>query len=777
MSEADTRANLIDVRLPERGWTAAMVKREETAGAIWIDAQGHPRREGGRTDYTLRVVPVAGGGPVAVAIIEAKAEALPPGHGLEQAKTYARRLNVPFAYSTNGHLFVEHDLMAGTTSGPCPLEGFPTPESLRERYEAGKGFRLDDAAARPLVTPYALGEGGRRYYQDAAIRAALEAVAQGRNRLLLSLATGAGKTFIAVHLLKRIADAGGLRRALFVCDRDELRTQALAAFQNAFGANAAPVSAGSPQKNARVLVATYQTLGVDREGDASFLTRNYPEGYFSHIVIDECHRSGFGKWRAVLDRNPDAVQIGLTATPRRLDAADDLDPDDEGLLRDTYGYFGEPVYEYGMLTAFEDGYLAPPVIERARVHLLRKEDGEDTTGVERRDLEGKTILDARTGLPRGVAELRDAYGVSALDRELEIPERVESMTRDLFTRLLAHGGPEQKTIVFCAGDAHADRVAAAMDNLYADWCRRNGRTPKTPYALKVTQAGGGNLKLPDLRGAQRHSFIATTVDLLSTGVDIPSLRNVVFFRYLRSAITFTQMVGRGTRLDPATGKQSFRIFDYTNATRLFGAAFLTTLRSEGTGDGPERPPAPPTVLVHGIAAEVRSTGTFLLGADGRAESLGEVQARLGEKLRAETGGLAGLRERWVERATRRDLVAAVSERPGLAYAVREIRQMDPYDLFDLFAEIAYDAAPLDRNSRRDAFLLGSGAWLADLPPSAAGAVGAIAQGFALGGTEALESRDLFATPLMIEAGGLAALRSAGDPQGVMRETKRRIFEP
>ena len=189
------------------------------------------------------------------------------------------------------------------------------------------GFTLDSPAARPLLTRYSGGEATRRYYQDAAIRAVLEKLARGVKRALLTLATGAGKTFIAVHLLRRIADAGQLRRALFVCDRDELRSQGLGAFQNVFGAEAAEVyreSDGSNHaRNARIHIATYQTLDVDSEdGTANFLTTFYPENYFSHIIIDECHRSAWGKWSQVLTRNPDAVQIGLTATPREIEVAE-----------------------------------------------------------------------------------------------------------------------------------------------------------------------------------------------------------------------------------------------------------------------------------------------------------------------------------------------------------------------------------------------------------------------------------------------------------------------
>ncbi len=322
ISEADTRAKLIDPAIHARGWTEDLIRREETAGAIEIVGGKAHKQASGRTDYTLRVQVNAETQPVAVALIEAKAEDRPPTHGLEQAKGYASagtRLHVPFVFSTNGHLYIEYDAFSGITSSPRPLTEFPTPDDLRARYERGVGFSLSAPAARPLLTRYTGGEATRRYYQDAAIRAVLEKLARGEKRALLSLATGAGKTFIAVNLLKRVADAKQLRRALFICDRDELRKQAAGAFQNVFGADAATVTQGRPEKNARILIATYQTLDVDSdEADANFLVANYPENYFSHIIIDECHRSAWGKWSQVLARNPDAVQIGLTATPRQI---------------------------------------------------------------------------------------------------------------------------------------------------------------------------------------------------------------------------------------------------------------------------------------------------------------------------------------------------------------------------------------------------------------------------------------------------------------------------
>ena len=283
LSESDTRAKLIDPALHACGWTEDLIRREETTGAIVIE-DGKPRKKAkGRVDYTLRVKVNPETQPVAVALIEAKAENLPPNHGLEQAKLYAncKRLNVPFVFSSNGHLFVEYDRFSGLTSSPKPINSLPSPIVLRTRYEQAMGFSLASESAKPLLMRYPGGEATRRYYQDAAIRATLEKIAKGENRALLALATGSGKTFIAVNLLKRIADAGQLRRALFVCDRDELRSQGLGAFQNVFGSNAAPVFGGNPQPNARILIATYQTLNVDTdEADASFLTKHYPENYF-----------------------------------------------------------------------------------------------------------------------------------------------------------------------------------------------------------------------------------------------------------------------------------------------------------------------------------------------------------------------------------------------------------------------------------------------------------------------------------------------------------------
>ena len=789
LSEADTRAKLIDPAIHARGWTEDLICREETAGTIDIIDSRPKRRSKGRIDYTLRVKVHPDNQPVAVALIEAKREELPPNHGLEQAKAYAKcKLhNVPFVFSSNGHLFVEYDSFTGLTSTPRQLTEFPTPAELRARYEQKMGFSLEAPQARPLLVRYHGGEGTRRYYQDAAIRAVLEKVARCElagqpRRALLALATGAGKTFIAVNLLRRIADAGQLKRALFVCDRDELRSQALGALQNVFGNDAAPASRADPQKNARIVVATYQTLDVDTDdADANFLAANYPENYFSHIVIDECHRSAWGKWSQVLTRNPDAVQVGLTATPRQLKITEKTKEAlaDAQLTADNLRYFREPVYEYDMAQAIEDGYLAACEIVRRDIFIEDKPAPEHETGVDRQDLEDKTLTDPNTGKPLSVADIREHYDAPRFEDLLLLPDRVKAMTDDLFGYLLDTGGPEQKTIIFCARDRHAQDIADALNNLYAAWCTQNGRERHDPYAFKCTASVSGNDQLPDLRASARHHFIATTVDLLTTGVDVPCVRNIVFFKYVRSPIAFYQMVGRGTRIDTPTGKLMFRVYDYTDATRLFGGGFVT--RPAGPrGPGPEPPPPPPEpqIQADGFTVFVTDAGRYVVTeVDGREArvTVEEYKERLAAKLVAAAPTLDQFRNLWIEPPDRRALVDLLVTSGLSPNVVRMVEEMDAYDLYDVLAELGYGLAPRTRADRAAAFAYKHDAWLAGLPARTAATLKALASQFERGGTEGLENPEVFRTPEVTHAGGFKALKVLGKPADVLHQTKERLF--
>lgn len=794
-SEADTRAKLIDPAIHARGWREEFICRETTLGAVEIVA-GKPRRRAvGRTDYTLRIQINPETQPVAVALLEAKKDTRPPGHGLDQAKGYlaCSRHNVQFVYSSNGHLFVEFDRSTGMTSAPRPMAEFPTPADLRARYEQIMGFSLDSPAAKPLLTRYPGGEGQRRYFQDAAIRAVFEKVARCAQtkqppRALLSLATGTGKTFIACNLLRRIADAGQLRRALFLCDRDELRTQGLKALQNLFGADAAEVFEDNNRrnhaKNARVHVATYQTLGIDRDdGNASFLLRHYPEDYFSHIVIDECHRSAWGKWSVVLTRNSNAVQVGLTATPRRLQCGEDSDEAraDAKITADNLAYFGEPVYEYGLAQAMEDGYLAACEIELAQINL-------DATGLTLADIITRNPRDANTGRPLTPAEIADAYEKEQFESKLLLPDRVNAMCLDLFTHLLQSDperGPHQKTIIFCARDRHADDVAVALNNLYAQWCASKGVLRKEPYAFKCTAANSGNDHLPDFRGSSSSHFIATTVELLTTGVDVPACRNIAFFRYMKSPISFHQMIGRGTRIDEPTGKLMFTVYDYTGATRLFGEEFISVgprpPRPPGPGpDPPPEPPAPPEppIIVDGFEVHLSQLGRYVVApVDGKAMpvAIGDYKAGLSARLIAECPTLDAFRARWVNPPEREEIITAIVNAGYSPSVLRLLEDMNDYDLYDVLADLAFGLLPRTREERALAFRYKHAAWLTAMPAPAKATIEAIADQFAVGGTEGLENPHIWQTPEVIAAGGLNALRTAGEPRVLLLETKQRMF--
>lgn len=785
LNESETRARLIDPVLRDKGWFDH-IKMEAPAGSIDIVGGRGRRREKGRIDYLLRIVLPGHSQPLPVGLIEAKKESATAHHGLEQGKGYAERLSkryhIQFVYSSNGHLFVEYDRHTGLTSDPRPLSEFPTSDDLRIRYEEALGISLLHPSSHPLLTPYPHGEGKRRYYQDAAIRAVLEKLAVSEQhhrakRALLSLATGAGKTYIAVNLLKRIADAGQLTRALFLCDRDELRTQALAAFSNEFGNDAREVKEESGRNiasNARIHIATYQTLGIDtEEGDASFLSRHYPENHFTHIVIDECHRSAWGKWSAVLDRNPNAAQIGLTATPRHIRIGERTDEakKDEILHADNHKHFGEPVYEYTLAQAQEDGYLAACEIIQRTVNI-------DQQSMKREEIMAHDPIEAKTHKQATEDQVKQEYNARVFDKDLIVPERARAMSADIFQQLLQHGAnnPEQKTIVFCANDNHADRVATELNNCYAGWCKQNGKQSKSNFAFKCTSESDGGDMVPDFRGSRSSYFIATTVDLLSTGVDIPCLNNVVFFRYVASPILFYQMVGRGTRIDEVTDKYMFRLYDYTNLIGLFGQEFITPPSSGGGGGGGgESTPIETTKTTH---VEVEAGGHFVLGSDNGKSvpvAIEEYKARLRERMIAEAGNLAEFRQLWIEAKERKSFIDHIVQSDISPSYLQEIEHMQQYDLFDVLGRTGYGMNARTRMGRESEFLNQNEIWLNGYAEKPRAVIKAFASQFAIGGTEALESEELARTPLVRRAGGIVALRSVGGAQQVLRETKQRLF--
>ncbi len=775
LSEADTKAKLIDPVLHRLGWTEDLIHREETACRIDIIDGKPKRRERGRIDYLLRIkVNInINPQPIAVALLEAKKNTEPPDKGLEQAKRYARLNNVPFVFSSNGCLFIEYNSLTGKTSGPQSIEKFPTPEELRKRYEIGSGFSLESEKAKPLLIQYSGGEASRRYYQDAAIRAVLEKIVQGRNRALLYLATGSGKTFIAVHLLKKIADAGQLHRALFVCDRDELRSQALNAFQNVFGSDAEDVSTSNPQKNARILIATYQTLNVSGENeDAKFFIENYPENYFSHIIIDECHRSAWGKWSIILKRNPDAIQIGLTATPRYWKGGNEVErKEDEEITANNIKYFGEPVYEYDMAQGIEDGYLPACEIIKRNINL-------DLTGITKDNIKVLGAKDAITGQPIPSDETREIYEANSFEDIIQLPDRVKAMCRDLFDMLIETGGPCQKTVIFCTRDMHADAVTAEMNNLYAHWCAENTQKPLQPYAFKCTASVQGNQYIADLRGSERSHFIATTVDLISTGVDVPILRNVVFFKYVNSPIAFHQMLGRGSRIHLPTNKLMFRVYDYTNATRLLGDSFAVKSNPTKESNEPSEEQKEKIIRVEGFEVHINSAGEYIVTKIGdkiKMVTVEEYAQIIASSLKEKVKTIEDLRDFWIEPEKRKELIDSLPDDGRGLSLLRELKEQKDYDIFDLLAEIGFGIAPKSRKERVFSFQYKNKEWLNRFPQKTKDVLIILANQFEKGGIDELENAHIFQIPDVVRKGGLEALKNFGNSQNVILETKKRLL--
>ena len=799
--EADTRAKFITPALHKSGWGEELILREFPvgAGAVEIGQDGVPHRAAPRqADYLLHVKTRESDQRVPVAFLEAKKESLPPNAGMEQAREYARLFHVPFVFSSNGHQFAEMDLLTGLVSDIRKMSDFPGPDELRRRYERARGFSLAAPPAAPLLARYTKRSGEPRYYQDAAIRAAMEKIAAWKDpdkgpRVLLPLATGSGKTFVAVNLLRRISEQGGRFRVLFLCDRRELRDQARAAFEKEFGAAVAVVEnrdGENPAKNAQIHIATYQTLGVGRDADAdekpaaddgAVFNRLYPdENHFTHIVVDECHRSGFNKWSVPLVRNPRAVHIGLTATPRVVNLPvrfrkTDETREERKIEEQNFGHFGERVYEYPVEQGMDDGYLALLLLDEGLSNLDMR------GGLSGAEVAAHKPVDIATGEIVPKDALRPHYAPATFERELHLPDRVREMCADLFRKMQSDDpkrGPDQKTVVFCESDHHAEVVAEEMQNLRAKLARDRGETPSDRYAFKCTARAGGVNTVRDFKTLHAERFVAATVDLLSTGVDLPPVRNIVFFRHLKSPVLFHQMLGRGTRIDEETGKFAFHVYDYTGASALMGEKLAARVRPKKPREknAPEPDDSQPArkIRVDGLEVWINRLGRFVL-ANGEKISRAEYERRVAARLREEVPELADFRARWMTRERRAEMMQFIAD-AGLSPNMALVADgRDDLDLYDYLAQAAWDADPKTRKQRAADFLAAGGEWLDAMDPDAAATVRAIIALFADSGTDELEDPDLFAAPRVEKAGGLNALKKAGPTNETMTEIKRRLF--
>ncbi len=629
LNEADTRAYLIDPMLEAAHWGREQVRREHyyrsdvqyTAGRIILHGEKAHHREGRKVDYLLRYTD---GFPIAA--VEAKEEGLPAEAGFEQVKGYARDLGLPFAYASNGHEILEYDFFTNTSR---ELTVFPEPEELWARWIANTGlsatgdpqrvaqarslYSLDDSAARrlnPLLHPYcpeSITGKNLRYFQETAINQVLRRIMRGQKRVLLAMATGTGKTFTAMQLVWKLVKSEWLNRQhpdrpgriLFIADRVVLRNQAYNAF-SAFareGSDPRCLLEGHPLLLTRDLYfGIYQSLWVENE-DGQRLYELFPPDFFDLIIIDEAHRSGFGTWQEILKHFGNAIHLGMTATPKRTDNVDTYEyfcKDEPGIPLDpadpSKGTRQAAAFEYSLGQGIEDGFLATYKVHRVRTTV-------DQSGLY---LHEAVEQGAEVFIPEG-AEERELYTTPQFEREITLPDRTQTMAEHL-ADLLRRFGPTDKTMVFCVDIAHAQLVARLLNDAFST-------LGMSPYAVPiVAEEGQAPTWLQQFQDSDHPTpVVATTAELLSTGVDVPSCRNIVFMKTLSSPVLFKQIIGRGSRVDPATDKLWFRIIDYTGATRLFDEW------DRPPGPPPDAPQGPQTAVLEGQVVKEES-GEILVGA-------------------------------------------------------------------------------------------------------------------------------------------------------------------
>ena len=562
-NEADTRAKIIDPKIKQSGWTEDFIAREFyfTDGKIFLVGDEAKRKEPKKADYILYY-----NDAIPLAVVEAKEEGKPAVSGMQQAKEYAERLDILFAYSTNGHQIEEFDFVLNTQK---TIEAFPTQDELYQRYLTAKSLNSESVA--PLATTYnkQTFNANPRYYQQVAIRRALEAITKGQKRILLNLATGTGKTTIAFQIAWKLKQAKQIRRVLFLADRNVLRDQAFNTFEP-FGNARGYIEEGQAPTARDIYFSIYQAMWSEKDGKRIF--EQYPKNFFDLIIIDECHRSGFSTWNEILKHFSTATQLGMTATPKQ----------DENI--NTYKYFGDPqkeyqaVYEYSMAQGIDDGFLANFLLHKVKLNI-------DKDGVK---IEDAVKSGAKIEVP-DEAEPNDFYKMEQFEKNIILPDRTEKMCEHL-AGLIKTYGEMQKTIVFCVTMEHAGEVAKHLQNHFAHLGFPN-------YAVRIVSEETDSMSLLKTfqDQAQNVPVVATTVDLLSTGFDAPTVQNIVFMKPIRSPIVFKQIMGRGSRISKEKGKFWYRVIDYTNATRLI---------DEWIEGKPEiKPETPRTNYLNGIVVE------------------------------------------------------------------------------------------------------------------------------------------------------------------------------
>ena len=696
MNEADTCRKYVEPRLNEAGWDdephSFTEQQSLTDGRIVVMGDRPRRKTKKRADYILRYTR-----DFKIAVVEAKARYKSPGEGLQQAKDYAEMLGLKFAYATNGEGIIEFDYITGKES---LLDAFPSPRELWDRYCLAK--KIDDEQVKKrLLTPYHHTQGkSPRYYQEIAINQSIESILQGRKRTLLTMATGTGKTFVAFQICWKLWEAGwngkGEKRRpriLYLADRNILIDDPKDKTFTPFGDARWKIENADPVKSREMYFAIYQSLAKDERRPGLF--REYHPDFFDLIIVDECHRGSArdeSNWREILEYFAPAYQLGMTATPLRDDN------------RDTYAYFGDPIYTYSLRQGIEDGFLAPYRVHRIVTDVdaagWRPSQGE-------KDRFGYEIPDGE-------------YLTKDFERVIALRARTEAIAGHL-AEFMRNTDRFAKTIVFCVDQEHADEMRRALNNLNSDLAAEH-----PDYVCRVT-ADEGDIGIGHLSNFQEPErvtpVILTTSKLLSTGVDAPTCKNIVLARVIGSMTEFKQIIGRGTRVREDYGKLFFSILDYTgSATQMFadpafdgdpievvegggkkrgGSGGGGSSGEEGRDDMEPDQDLPRKYYVDGGHFEIATHYVSELDPDGKQLRVIKFTDYAAEKVRVLYPTASELRAKWADLEQRAEIIAALEER-GIDFARLSQEAGQPEaDPFDLLCHLAFNAPLQTRRQRAE----------------------------------------------------------------------------
>ena len=697
LTEADIRTKFITPALlgPNGDkWNVMTQIREEayfTKGRVIVRGKTVKRGEAKKADYLLYYKP-----NLPLAVIEGKDNNHAVGAGMQQALEYAEILDIPFAYSSNGDAFLEHDRTAtgGTVTREIPLDQFPTPDELWARYRKAKGYTAEQETV--AMQDYFDDGSGRvpHYYQTIAINRTVDAIASGQKRILLVMATGTGKTYTAFQIIWRLWKSKAKKRILFLVDRNILADQTKTNDFKPFGPAMTKITNRTVDKSFEIYLCLYQAVSGTEE--AQNIYKQFSPDFFDLIAVDECHRGSADEnaaWRQILEYYASATQIGLTATPKETEDVSNIE------------YFGEPIYTYSLKQGIADGFLAPYKV--VRIGLDKDLDGWRPEAGQRDKL-GQLIEDRE-------------YNDRDFDRNLILEKRTAVVAAKV-TEFLKATDRFSKTIIFCENIEHAERMRQAMVNANPDLAAANSK-----YVMRITGDNDeGKAQLDNFIDPEKtYPVIACTSQLMSTGVDAQTCRLIVLDKRISSMTEFKQIIGRGTRIREDYNKLFFTIMDFRRATALFADPnfdgdpvqiyeprdedsvvppdedFASSVVREEPSDVISDPPGPvPTkYYVNNVEVRVATERVQYLDEHGKliTESLKDYSRKTVRKAYASLDAFLTV---WNDAEKKQAILEELAAKGVFLDELAEQVGRD-YDAFDLVCHIAFDAPPLTRKERAE----------------------------------------------------------------------------